>query len=286
MENSTLREFILKSLAEDLGDGDHTSMACIPESATGKAKLLIKEKGVLAGIRVAKELFVTIDKTLKFEAVLEDGARVVPGDIAFFISGPQQSILKSERLVLNIMQRMSGIATMAFQFRDKVKHTKAKIIDTRKTVPGLRLIDKLAVRIGGCENHRMGLYDMFLIKDNHIAVAGSITKAVKECSDYRVLRSIDFPIEVETTNLLEVAEAIQAGADIIMLDNFEIGDMARAVKLIKGKCKVEASGGVNFYTVKNIAETGVDFISVGAVTHSVKSLDISLEVQLSWVHAK
>jgi len=277
---------IIAALNEDIGTGDITTGATIPENVLGKGIFLVKDEGIIAGIDVAEQVFKTVDKGLVFLKSLNDGDIVKNGNIAAIVEGSAASILTAERTALNFMQRMSGIATMAFQFRDKVKHTKAKIIDTRKTVPGLRLIDKLAVRIGGCENHRMGLYDMFLIKDNHIAVAGSITKAVKECRDYRVLRSIDFPIEVETTNLLEVAEAIQAGADIIMLDNFEIGDMARAVKLIKGKCKVEASGGVNFYTVKNIAETGVDFISVGAVTHSVKSLDISLEVQLSWVHAR
>lgn len=277
---------IITALNEDIGTGDITTGATIPENVLGKGMFLVKDEGIIAGIDVAEQVFKTVDKGLVFLKSLNDGDIVKNGNIAAIVEGSAASILTAERTALNFMQRMSGIATMAFQFRDKVKHTKAKIIDTRKTVPGLRLIDKLAVRIGGCENHRIGLYDMFLIKDNHIAIAGSITKAVKACRDFRDLRSIDFPIEVETTNLLEVAEALQAGADIIMLDNFELGDMARAVSLIKGKCKVEASGGVNFYTVKNIAETGVDFISVGALTHSVKSLDISLEVQLSWVHAR
>ena len=277
---------IITALNEDIGSGDITTGATIPENVLGKGIFLVKDEGIIAGIDVAEQVFKTVDKGLVFLKSLNDGDIVKNGNIAAIVEGSAASILTAERTALNFMQRMSGIATMAFQFRDKVKHTKAKIIDTRKTVPGLRLIDKLAVRIGGSENHRMGLYDMFLIKDNHIAVAGSITKAVKACRDFRDLRSIDFPIEVETANLLEVAEALQAGADIIMLDNFEIGDMARAVNLIKGKCKVEASGGVNFYTVKNIAETGVDFISIGALTHSVKSLDISLEVQLSWIHAR
>jgi nicotinate-nucleotide pyrophosphorylase (carboxylating) len=277
---------IITALNEDIGTGDITTGATIPENVLGKGMFLVKDEGIIAGIDVAEQVFKTVDKGLVFLKSLNDGDIVKNGNIAAIVEGSAASILTAERTALNFMQRMSGIATMAFQFRDKVKHTNAKIVDTRKTVPGLRLIDKLAVRIGGCENHRIGLYDMFLIKDNHIAIAGSITKAVKACRDFRDLRSIDFPIEVETTNLLEVAEALQAGADIIMLDNFELGDMARAVSLIKGKCKVEASGGVNFYTVKNIAETGVDFISVGALTHSVKSLDISLEVQLSWVHAR
>jgi nicotinate-nucleotide pyrophosphorylase (carboxylating) len=208
------------------------------------------------------------------------------GEIIAIVEGNAASILTAERTALNFLQRMSGIATLASQFKEQVKHTKAKIIDTRKTVPCLRIIDKLAVKIGGCANHRVGLYDRFLIKDNHIAVAGSISKAVKACKNYRDLKSKNFLIEVETTNFSEVTEALQSGVDIIMLDNFELGEMKNAVSLINGKCKVEASGGVNIYTVRDIAETGVDFISVGALTHSVKALDISLEVQLSRIHAR
>jgi|ERR1035437_692913 nicotinate-nucleotide pyrophosphorylase (carboxylating) len=281
-----IRSTIIAALNEDIGKGDITTGATIPDHVLGKGILLVKDEGIIAGLDVAEEVFKTVDRGLVFLRSLKDGNMVKNGDIVAIVEGSAASILTAERTALNFMQRMSGIATMAFQFRDKVKHTKAKIIDTRKTVPGLRLIDKLAVKIGGCENHRIGLYDMFLIKDNHIAVAGSIMKAVKACRDYREIKSINFLIEVETTNLLEVAEALQSGADIIMLDNFELGEMAKAVSLIKGKCKVEASGGVNFYTIKNIAETGVDFISVGALTHSVKALDISLEVELSWIHAR
>jgi nicotinate-nucleotide pyrophosphorylase (carboxylating) len=277
---------IITALNEDIGTGDITTEATILHSVLGKGIFLVKDDGIIAGIDVAEQVFKTVDKGLAFLRSRNDGEMVKNGDIAAIVEGSAASILTAERTALNFMQRMSGIATMAFQFRDKIKHTKAKIIDTRKTVPGLRLMDKLAVRIGGCENHRRGLYDMFLIKDNHIAVAGSITKAVKACRDYRDLKSMNFLIEVETTNLLEVAEALQSGTDIIMLDNFELGEMTKAVSLIKGKCKVEASGGINLYTVKNIAETGVDFISVGALTHSVKALDISLEVQLSRVHAR
>jgi len=277
---------IIAALNEDIGTGDITTETTIPQNVLGKGILLVKDEGIIAGLDVAEQVFKTVDQDLVFLKSLKDGAFVKNGDIAAIVEGRATSILTAERTALNFMQRMSGIATMAFQFRDIVKHTNAKIIDTRKTVPGLRLLDKLAVRFGGCENHRMGLFDMFLIKDNHIAVAGSITNAIKACRDYRDLNSTNFLIEVETTNLLEVEEALQSGADIIMLDNFELGEMTKAVSLIKGKCKVEASGGVNLYTVKDIAETGVDFISVGALTHSVKALDISLEVQLSKSHAR
>ena len=277
---------IIAALNEDIGTGDITTEATISHNVLGKGIFLVKDEGIIAGIDVAEQVFKTVDSELVLLKSKKDGEKVKNGDIAAIIEGSAASILTAERTALNFMQRMSGIATMAFQFKDRVKHTKAKIIDTRKTVPGLRLIDKLAVRIGGCKNHRMGLYDMFLIKDNHIAVAGSITKAVKECIDYRNLKSINSLIEVETTNLLEVAEALQSGVDIIMLDNFELGEMAKAVSLINGKCMVEASGGVNLYTVKDISEAGVDFISVGALTHSVKALDISLEVELSRIHAR
>jgi nicotinate-nucleotide pyrophosphorylase (carboxylating) len=280
--SSTIRT----ELDEDIGTGDITTEATISNSVLGKGIFLVKDDGVIAGLDIAEQVFKLVDKDLVFLRSRKDGEIVKNGDIVAIVEGSAASILTAERTALNFMQRMSGIATMAFKFKDKIKHTKAKIIDTRKTVPGLRLIDKLAVRIGGCENHRFGLYDMFLIKDNHIAVAGSITKAVKACIDFRNNKSTNFLIEVETANLLEVAEALKSGVDIIMLDNFELSEMAKAVKLIKGKCKVEASGGINYYTVKDIAETGVDFISVGALTHSVKSLDISLEVQLSWIHAR
>jgi nicotinate-nucleotide pyrophosphorylase (carboxylating) len=281
-----LRSTILAALNEDIGTGDITTEATISDSVSGKGIFLVKDEGIIAGIDVAEQVFYTLDQNLIFLKSRKDGEMVKNGDIVAIVEGSAASILTAERTALNFMQRMSGIATMAHQFRDKVKHTNAKIIDTRKTVPGLRFIDKLAVKIGGCENHRIGLYDMFLIKDNHIAVAGSIMKAVKLCRDYQTINSLNYLIEVETTNLFEVEEALQSGVDIIMLDNFELGEMAKAVSMIKGKCKIEASGGVNIYNVKDIAETGVDFISVGALTHSVKSLDISLEVQLSRIHAR
>jgi nicotinate-nucleotide pyrophosphorylase (carboxylating) len=279
MENSVLREFILRSLSEDLGDGDHTSLACIPASAFGKAKLLIKEKGVLAGIRVAAELFKTIDKNLKLEVVLEDGAHVVQGDIAFFLSGPQQSILKSERLVLNIMQRMSGIATSTYEYACQLKGLKTKILDTRKTTPGLRFLEKEAVRIGGGMNHRMGLFDMIMLKDNHIDYAGGIENAIVRTSEYLKKNRLDLLVEIEARNLDDVRTILSVGGvDRIMLDNFSLDETKAAVKLISGKFETESSGGINLGTVRAYAECGVDFISVGALTHHIKSLDMSLKV--------
>jgi nicotinate-nucleotide pyrophosphorylase (carboxylating) len=281
-----LSSTIITALNEDIGKGDITTLATIPDNVLGKGIVLIKDLGILAGLTIAEEVFKIVDPELVLLKSMNDGDQVKNGDIAAIVEGKASSILTAERTVLNFMQRMSGIATIAFQFKEKIKHTNAKIIDTRKTVPGLRLIDKLAVKIGGCENHRIGLYDMFLIKDNHIAVSGSITKAVNACKAYQIHNANNSLIEVETTNLQEVEEALQSGVDIIMLDNFELDDMKKAVSLINGKCKIEASGGVNFNTVKDIAETGVDYISVGALTHSVKALDISLEVELSRPNAR
>jgi nicotinate-nucleotide pyrophosphorylase (carboxylating) len=281
-----IQSTILTALKEDIGTGDITTEATIPELIVGKGIFLVKDDGIIAGLDIAEQVFKTVDKELVLLKSRKDGEVVKNGEIVAIVEGSTASILTAERTSLNFLQRMSGIATMASQFKDQVKHTKARIIDTRKTVPGLRILDKLAVKIGGCENHRVGLYDRFLIKDNHIAVAGSIAKAVKACRIYRNLKSKNFLIEVETTNFSEVTEALQSGADIIMLDNFELDEMTKAVRLINGKCKVEASGGVNIYTVKNIAETGVDLISVGALTHSVKALDISLEVQLNRTYAR
>jgi nicotinate-nucleotide pyrophosphorylase (carboxylating) len=278
-------DIIKNALKEDVASGDITTLATIPDYILGKGTFHVKDEGIIAGFEVVREVFKTVDENLVLLQNLRDGDHVKTGDIAAIVEGSASSILIAERTALNFFQRMSGIATMANRFREIVSHTKAKIIDTRKTAPGLRAIDKMAVKLGGCDNHRIGLYDMFLIKDNHIAVAGSITQAVKDCFVYRNQLAGDFLIEVETTNLLEVAEAMKSGADIIMLDNFEIGEMAKAVNLINGKCKVEASGGVNLYTVKEIAETGVDLISVGALTHSVKALDISLNVELNKTNA-
>jgi len=278
MENRILREFIIKSLAEDLGDGDHSSLACIPENASGKANLLIKESGILAGIRVAAELFSIIDKDLNVKIYLEDGVGVVPGDIAFTIEGRQQSILKSERLVLNIMQRMSGIATSTNEYVKRIKGLKTKILDTRKTTPGFRFIEKEAVRIGGGINHRMGLYDMIMLKDNHIDYAGGIENAILRTNDYLKIHNLNLKVEIEARNLRDVETILSVGRiDRIMLDNFSIQDTLSAVKKISGRFETESSGGITLSTIREYAECGVDFISVGALTHHIKSLDMSLK---------
>jgi nicotinate-nucleotide pyrophosphorylase (carboxylating) len=278
MENRILREFILRSLAEDLGDGDHSSLACIPSETKGKAKLLIKEKGILAGIRVAVELFSIIDNELKPEMILEDGTNVVPGDIAFYISGRQQSILKSERLVLNIMQRMSGIATNTHEYATRLKGLKTKILDTRKTTPGFRFLEKEAVRIGGGLNHRMGLYDMILLKDNHIDYAGGISNAIHKTRAYLKGNNLNLKVEIEARSLEDVRTVLAVGGvDRIMLDNFSVEDTSIAVKEISGRFETESSGGIDLSTIRTYAECGVDFISVGALTHHIKSLDMSLK---------
>lgn len=278
--DKTVSKLIKTALHEDVKNGDITTKATISKSKKAVGKFLVKADGIIAGLEITKTVFKTVDPKIKFEIKIKDGCNVKYGDVTAIVSGKAQSLLTAERTALNFLQRMSGIATSANVYSEKVKHTKAKVIDTRKTVPGLRYLDKLAVKLGGCANHRIGLYDMFLIKDNHIEIAGSITKAVEECVKYNKKHHTKFKIEVETKNLKEVEEALTTKADIIMLDNFEIDEMEKAVKIIKGKCKVEASGGVNLETVKAIAETGVDFISVGALTHSVKALDISLEIEL------
>ena len=278
MENRILREFILKSLAEDLGDGDHSSLACIPAEKTGKAKLLIKEKGIIAGIRVAGVLFPTIDEDLKYDVVLEDGAGVLPGDIAFYISGRQRSILKSERLVLNIMQRMSGIATSTHEYVKELKGLKTRILDTRKTTPGFRFLEKEAVRIGGGLNHRMGLYDMIMLKDNHIDYAGGIEKAIIKTREYLKETKLKLKIEIEARSLDDIRTILSVGGvDRIMLDNFSIKETLSAVKEISGRYETESSGGITLRTIRSYAECGVDFISVGALTHQIKSLDMSLK---------
>jgi nicotinate-nucleotide pyrophosphorylase (carboxylating) len=278
--NRNISKAISSALKEDIGREDITTKATISKSKKAVGSFFVKADGIIAGLEIAKTVFKAVDPKIKFEIKIKDGSKVKFGDIAAIVSGRSQSLLTAERTALNFLQRMSGIATSANTYAEKVKHTKAKIIDTRKTVPGLRLLDKMAVKIGGCKNHRIGLYDMFLIKDNHIEVAGSITKAVEDCIKYNKKHHTNFKIEVETKNIAEVKEALQTKADLIMLDNFQIGEMMQAVALINGKCKVEASGGINLETVKVIAETGVDFISVGALTHSVKSLDISLEIAI------
>jgi nicotinate-nucleotide pyrophosphorylase (carboxylating) len=278
MEDSVFREFIISSLTEDIGDGDHSSLACIDAEAAGKAKLLIKEKGVLAGIRVAKEIFSIVDKDLKLEILLEDGTEVNPGDVAFHISGRQQSILKAERLTLNIMQRMSGIATSTHEYTERLKGLKTKILDTRKTTPGFRFLEKEAVRIGGGMNHRMGLYDMIMLKDNHIDYAGGIEKAILRTRDYLRRNNLKLKVEIEARNPEDVRKILSVGfVDRIMFDNFSIEDTLTAVKEVAGRCETESSGGITIATIRSYAECGVDFISVGALTHHVKSLDMSLK---------
>jgi len=278
MENRMLREFILRSLAEDLGDGDHSSLACIPPEASGKAKLLIKQKGVLAGVRIAGEIFATVDKDLKTDILLEDGTTVRPGDIAFYVSGNVRSILKSERLVLNIMQRMSGIATSTHEYADQLKGLKTRILDTRKTSPGLRFLEKEAVRIGGGMNHRMGLFDMIMLKDNHIDYAGGIEKAIIRTREYLINNNLKLKVEIEARNLDDVKTILSTGGiDRIMLDNFSIQDTLAAVAIIDSKYETESSGGITLSTIRSYAECGVDFISVGALTHQFKSLDMSLK---------
>lgn len=277
-QSEQIKKIIDLALREDIGKGDITSLATIESKQKAVGKFLIKDNGVIAGLSIAKQVMKSVDKKLKFKIIFSDGSEVKSGDVVAEVSGNARSILSAERTALNFIQRMSGIATAASIYAKAVSHTKAKVIDTRKTAPGLRLLDKMAVKIGGCDNHRYGLHDMFLIKDNHIEIAGSITKAVDACRKFIRKKKKKFLIEVETKNLAEVQEALNCKADIIMLDNFEIEEMKKALKLVNGKCKVEASGGVNLSTIKAIAETGVDYISVGGLTHSVKALDISLEI--------
>jgi len=275
-----IKEIIRRALDEDIQTGDVTTQAVIPDSVFGKGKFLVKADGVIAGLSIAKNVFEMNDDKIGFKVLIPDGEKVKSGDIVAEVDAKASSILTAERTALNFLQRMSGIATLTNNFVEKIKHTKAKILDTRKTVPQLRLLDKEAVRLGGGKNHRIGLFDMFLIKDNHIEIAGSITSAVNACRKSQRQKNLRLKIEVETKNLEEVKEALSCDVDIIMLDNFKTEMMKKAVTLINGKCLVEASGNINLNNVKEVAETGVDFISVGALTHSVKALDISLEVEL------
>lgn len=266
------------AIGEDIGDGDHTSLACIPPHATGKAQLLVKEKGILAGMELAQHIFHKIDPQLIFTPLLNDGNPIVPGDIAFYIEGNSRSILQAERLVLNFMQRMSGIATNTFYYTQLLQGLKTKILDTRKTTPGLREIEKWAVKIGGGVNHRMGLYDMIMIKDNHIDYAGGIEKAINTTLRYLSENSLTLKIEIEARNLNELNEILNVGKiDRIMLDNFSFEDLKTAVRKIDGKYETEASGGITEKTIREYAECGVDYISVGALTHQIKSLDLSLK---------
>ena len=272
-----LQQFIRQAFLEDVGDGDHSTLASVPYDAIQEAELKVKDNGIIAGIELAKIIFDTFDPDLQLEFFVKDGERVKVGDIAFKVKGSAQSILTCERFVLNCMQRMSGIATYANEMMQLVEGTNAKILDTRKTTPNFRMIEKWAVKIGGAENHRFGLYDMIMLKDNHIDYAGGITNAVEQTKAYLNLNQLNLKIEVETRNLVEVKEALAANVDFIMLDNFSLDQLSEAVQLIGGKVKTEASGGITKDTVRLIAETGVDFISSGAIIHSASNFDLSLK---------
>lgn len=270
-------ELIDLAFAEDIGDGDHTTLSTIPADAQGKQHLLVKQKGILAGVEIAKRVFEKLDPSLKMTVFLEDGTHVKPGDIAFIVEGPVRSLLIAERTMLNIMQRMSGVATMTAAYQKRLEGLKTKVLDTRKTTPGMRLLEKDAVRIGGGENHRIGLFDMILIKDNHVDFAGGIKEAVQRAKDYCKENGKDLKIEVETRNLEEIQQALEAGADRIMLDNFTPEMTREAVRLIAGKAETESSGGITIDNLRDYGEAGVDYISVGALTHSVKGLDMSFK---------
>ena len=273
-----IKEFVRLAIEEDIKEGDHSALACIPYDANGKAKLLVKEDGIIAGIEIAKQIFQEFDNSIQFEQLIEDGAEVKYGDIAFYITGNSQKILGAERLVLNVMQRMSAIATLTKKYVNELNGLKTKVLDTRKTTPLLRFLEKEAVLIGGGHNHRMGLYDMIMLKDNHIDFAGSIEKAIRKTTDYLKLNNLILKIEVEARDLDEVKEILRVGGiHRIMLDNFSFDDIRTAVDLIGDKAETEASGGINLDTLRNYAECGVDFISVGALTHSVHNMDLSLK---------
>ncbi|WP_448699827.1 carboxylating nicotinate-nucleotide diphosphorylase [Mucilaginibacter sp. AW1-3] len=278
MDKTLIHEFIVKSLAEDVGDGDHTSLATIPAGTQGKAKLLVKEDGILAGVELAVQIIHQIDADLKVDLMMHDGDIIKKGDIVFTVSGSSHSILKAERLLLNCMQRMSAIATQTHDILERIKGTNTRILDTRKTTPGFRYFEKWAVKIGGGVNHRFGLYDMILIKDNHVDYSGGIANAIGNTKKYLAENHKTLDIEIEVRNLQELDEVLKTGGvQRIMLDNFSLADLKKAVETIGGKYITEASGGITAENVRGYAECGVDYISIGALTHSVKSLDLSLK---------
>lgn len=266
------------AFAEDIGDGDHTTLCCIPKDAMGKSKLLIKEEGILAGVEIAKEVFRRFDPEMQVEVFLQDGAHVKPGDVAMVVTGRVQSLLQTERLMLNIMQRMSGIATMTHKYVKRLEGTKTRVLDTRKTTPGMRMLEKAAVKIGGGVNHRIGLFDMILLKDNHVDFAGGIANAINRCHAYLKEKGKDLKIEIEVRNLDELWQVLDiGGVDRVMFDNFSLEDTRKGVEMVAGRIETESSGGITFDTIRDYAECGVDFISVGALTHSVKGLDMSFK---------
>ena len=282
LNTAALHPFIRQALIEDVGDGDHTSLSTIPQGQQGRAKLLIKDTGILAGVSVALEIFKIVDPALTIEVHIHDGEPVSPGDIAFYVDGSVHSILIAERLVLNTMQRMSGIASTTNKVVKLLEGTKTKVLDTRKTTPGMRYLEKLAVKIGGGVNHRLGLYDMILIKDNHVDYAGGTAKAIEAAKSYLKTKDLDIPIEIEVRNVAEITEVLNSsGVDRILLDNFTFEKLKEAVTLINKRFITEASGGITEDNVLEYAQCGVDYVSMGALTHSVKSLDMSLKATQS-----
>ena len=278
-KDELIDELLDLAFAEDIGDGDHTTLCCIPADEMGKQHLLVKEEGILAGVEIAKKVFHKFDPELKMTVFINDGAHVKPGDVAFVVEGRVRSLLQTERLMLNIMQRMSGIATMTAKYMDRLKGLKTKVLDTRKTTPGMRMLEKQAVKIGGGMNHRIGLFDMILLKDNHVDFAGGIANAINKANEYIKANHKDgMKIEIEVRNFDELDEALATGhVDRIMLDNFTPENTKKAVDIVAGRCELESSGGITFDTLREYGECGVDYISVGALTHSVKGLDMSFK---------
>lgn len=278
-KDELIDELLDLAFAEDIGDGDHTTLCCIPADEMGKQQLLVKEEGILAGVEIAKKVFHKFDPELKMTVFINDGAHVKPGDVAFVVEGRVRSLLQTERLMLNIMQRMSGIATMTAKYMDRLKGLKTKVLDTRKTTPGMRMLEKEAVRIGGGMNHRIGLFDMILLKDNHVDFAGGIANAINKANEYIKANHKDgMKIEIEVRNFDELDEALATGhVDRIMLDNFTPENTKKAVDIVAGRCELESSGGITFDTLRDYGECGVNYISVGALTHSVKGLDMSFK---------
>ena len=278
-KDELIDELLDLAFAEDIGDGDHTTLCCIPADEMGKQHLLVKEEGILAGVEIAKKVFHKFDPELKMTVFINDGAHVKPGDVAFVVEGRVRSLLQTERLMLNIMQRMSGIATMTAKYMERLKGLKTKVLDTRKTTPGMRMLEKEAVKIGGGMNHRIGLFDMILLKDNHVDFAGGIANAINKANEYIKANHKDgMKIEIEVRNFDELDEALATGhVDRIMLDNFTPENTKKAVDIVAGRCELESSGGITFDTLRDYGECGGDYISVGALTHSVKGLDMSFK---------